>query len=142
MFCRQCGKEILPNSTVCTSCGVPAGTGNNFCPNCGATTNSNAVYCVKCGAPFYQQPAPSAFPEQKSKLAAGLLAFFLGSLGIHNFYLGYTQKAVIQLCASLLGGVISCGIATVGIQIWAIVEGVMILTGSISVDGKGIPLKD
>lgn len=139
MFCRQCGKEILPNSAVCTSCGVPAGTGSNFCPNCGAVTNSNAVYCVKCGAPFYQQPAVSG---QKSKLAAGLLAFFLGSLGIHNFYLGYTSKAVIQLCVSLVGGVLTCSVATIGVWIWAIVEGVMLLTGSIAVDGKGLPLKD
>lgn len=139
MFCRQCGKEILPNSAVCTSCGVPAGTGSNFCPNCGAATNSNAIYCVKCGAPFYQQPAAAG---QKSKLAAGLLAFFLGSLGIHNFYLGYTSKAVIQLCVSLIGGVLTCSIATIGVWIWAIVEGVMLLTGSIAVDGKGIPLKD
>lgn len=26
--------------------------------------------------------------------------------------------------------------------IWGLVEGIMILTGSIAVDGKGVPLKD
>ena len=35
--------------------------------------------------------------EQKSKLVAGLLAFFAGTMGIHNFYLGYTTKGIIQL---------------------------------------------
>ena len=38
----------------------------------------------------------------KSKMAAGLLAIFLGSLGIHKFYLGYTKEAVIMLLVSLL----------------------------------------
>ena len=32
----------------------------------------------------------------KSKLTAILLCFFLGSLGIHRFYLGYTIIGVIQ----------------------------------------------
>ena len=26
----------------------------------------------------------------KSKMAAGLLGIFLGTFGVHNFYLGYT----------------------------------------------------
>ena len=33
----------------------------------------------------------------KSKLTTILLCFFLGSLGIHRFYLGYTLIGVIQL---------------------------------------------
>ena len=33
----------------------------------------------------------------ESKLTAILLCFFLGSLGIHRFYLGYTLIGVIQL---------------------------------------------
>ena len=33
----------------------------------------------------------------KLKLTTILLCFFLGSLGIHRFYLGYTLIAVIQL---------------------------------------------
>lgn len=40
----------------------------------------------------------------KSAIAAGLLGIFLGSLGIHNFYLGDKKKGIIHLC--LLGGTI------------------------------------
>ncbi|GIT08679.1 MAG: hypothetical protein CM1200mP30_23090 [Pseudomonadota bacterium] len=43
----------------------------------------------------------------KSKLTAILLCFFLGSLGIHRFYLGYTLIGVIQLL-------------TLGVLIWVI----------------------
>lgn len=74
----------------------------------------------------------------KSKLAAGLLAIFLGSLGIHNFYLGYTNRALIQLLVT----VCTCGLGGVVMGIWALVEGIQILTGSINVDAKGIPLSE
>lgn len=71
-------------------------------------------------------------------MAAGLLGIFLGGLGIHNFYLGYTGKALAQLLISLL----SCGMLAWASAIWGLIEGVMLLTGSINVDGKGNPLKD
>ena len=82
------------------------------------------------------QPQPGL--EQKSKLAAGLLGILLGALGIHNFYLGNTGKALAQLLISVL----SCGILSIVSWIWGLVEGIMILTGSINTDARGIPLKE
>ena len=74
----------------------------------------------------------------KSKVAAGLLGIFLGCFGVHNFYLGYTTKAIIQLLLSVL----SCGTLAVVSEIWGLIEGIMILSGSIKTDAKGLPLKD
>lgn len=42
----------------------------------------------------------------------------------------------------LIGGIITCGLASLAMEIWGLVEGIMILTGSIAEDGKGVPLKD
>lgn len=142
MYCKNCGGEMDPNAAVCVKCGVTKGNGNGFCQNCGAPLAPGAGFCTTCGAVAQTAPQIPVGYEQKSKMAAGLLGIFLGSLGIHNFYLGYTTKAIIQLLVSIIGGVLSCGIATVGIGIWALVEGILILTGSIKVDGKGVPLKD
>jgi TM2 domain-containing membrane protein YozV len=72
--------------------------------------------------------------SDKSKIAAGLLGIFLGGLGVHNFYLGYTQKGIIQLVL----GICTCGLS----GIWGLIEGIMILTGSINTDAQGRPLKD
>ena len=58
----------------------------------------------------------------KSKTTAILLCFFLGFLGIHRFYLGYTLIGIIQL---LTGG---------GFLIWAFVDFIRLLTGSLSPD--------
>ena len=77
----------------------------------------------------YNNPNPNT--QQKSKIAGGLLGIFLGGLGVHNFYLGYTGKAVAQLLISLL----SCGFLAWASAIWGLIEGILILTGSISVDG-------
>ena len=138
MFCKNCGAPMADNASICVQCGCAKGTGASFCPNCGNATAPGAAVCLNCGVALTAAQQAGA----KSKLVAGLLGIFLGTLGIHNFYLGYTTKAIIQLVASLVGGAITCGIATIGIWIWALIEGIMILTGKISVDGKGNLLKD
>lgn len=135
MYCKNCGAPIDPNAEVCIKCGHKNWNGNNYCPHCGAEVNPEAVVCVHCGCSLSKAPAAG---EGKSKIAAGLLGIFLGSLGIHNFYLGYTGKAVAQLLITLL----SCGIGATVTSIWGLVEGILILTGSIKTDAKGMPLTD
>lgn len=122
---------------------------NKFCPNCGKENAEGAVYCAGCGAPLAQQAPqgqpmmqqPVAGSEAKSKLAAGLFGLFLGSFGVHNFYLGFTGKAVAQLLLTLVGWIL-CGIGPLVAAIWGLIEGILIFTGSINVDAKGMPLKD
>ncbi len=111
-----------------------------FCKNCGKEIDDQAVVCVHCGVAVNPSAVANADPNAKSKLVAGLLGIFLGSLGIHNFYLGYTKKAVAQLLICLLGSCLVVGpmIASV----WGLVDGIMILCGKITVDGNGNPLKD
>ena len=94
-------------------------------------------------APVYSGPVYAGPPyanQQKSRIAAGLLGIFLGALGIHNFYLGRTGIAVLQLLITLL----SLGILATAVWIWALIEGIMILAGSPSfrTDARGIPLRD
>src|SRR4051812_46183708 len=93
MFCRNCGNEMDNLAVVCVKCGVARGTGLSYCPNCGQPTMPGAAACTSCGA-FLSQPMPAG--QQKSRLAAGLLGVFLGGLGIHNFYLGKTNRGLIQ----------------------------------------------
>ena len=91
----------------------------------------------------YAQPAYAQPAYGKSKVAAGILGILLGTLGIHNFYLGYTGKAVAQLLISLL----SCGMLVWVSAIWGLVEGILILvaqpgTRPWGVDAQGVPLRD
>jgi len=136
MYCRNCANPIADNAAVCVKCGVARGQGQAFCPNCGnPTTMPGASVCTNCGVSL---GVPYSAGQQKSKIAAGLLGIFLGAFGVHNFYLGYTGKAIAQLLMSIL----SCGILAAVSSIWGLVEGIMILTGSINTDAAGVPLKD
>ncbi|MBE9924842.1 TM2 domain-containing protein [Cellulosimicrobium cellulans] len=62
-----------------------------------------------------------------------LAAIFLGSLGIHRFYLGYTGIGLTMRLVSVL----SFGFTAPVITIWGLVEGILYLTsktGYYSVD--------
>ncbi len=61
-------------------------------------------------------------PGAEKKLVAGLLGIFLGGLGAHKFYLGYTQTGIIQLVVS----VVTCGAGS----FIGLVEGIIYLTKS------------
>ncbi|NLY22076.1 MAG: TM2 domain-containing protein [Bacteroidales bacterium] len=52
----------------------------------------------------------------KSWIAALLLCIFLGVLGIHRFYLGYTWQGIVQL--------FTAG----GLGIWALIDLIRIIT--------------
>lgn len=62
----------------------------------------------------------------EKKVAAGILAILLGSLGIHKFILGYTKEGVIMLLVSVLSfGFLAWAIAIIGL-----IEGIIYLTKS------------
>lgn len=131
MFCRNCGNQMVENAAVCVKCGVAAGTGLSFCPNCGGETNPNQEVCLKCGVSL--KKAANAQVSSKSKLTAGLLGLFLGWCGIHNFYLGKTGRAILQLVLYF----VTCGAA----GLWGFIEGILILCGK-GTDANGAPLAD
>ncbi len=71
-----------------------------YCAECGAVILKRAEICPKCGVrqqapPFFSPPVVA--PNGKSRIAAALLAFFLGGFGIHKFYLGQTGWGVVYL---------------------------------------------
>lgn len=142
-FCKNCGEAYSTDEAVmCVKCGVAKGQGSNYCQSCGKPVQPGAAVCLNCGVATTPQAATGA----KSKMAAGLLGIFLGAFGIHNFYLGYTSKAVTQLVLTIIGIILSCIVVgaflVLGIEIWGLVEGIMILTGKINTDGKGNLLAD
>lgn len=139
MYCKNCGKEINPGAEVCVSCGSKVGTGSNFCQHCGGGVDRNAEVCLKCG--FSLKNKGSQEQGSKSKIAAGLLGILLGAFGIHNFYLGFTAKGVIQLVLTI-AGVVTCGITSFAAGLWGLIEGIIILTGKNGVDANGQLLKD
>ncbi len=106
MYCKQCGHPLTPGAVVCMNCGFAAGTGANYCAGCGAPTAPGQAICTNCGLPLVPPEPPVDPAKQKSKLTAGLLGLFLGSLGLHNFYLGYKRKGAMQLVLAIVGAIL------------------------------------
>jgi TM2 domain-containing membrane protein YozV len=66
--------------------------------------------------------------SDKSGVTVLLLCLFLGNLGVHRFYVGKTGSG--------LGMLFTFG----GLGVWALVDFIMILTGSFT-DVNGAPVK-
>lgn len=107
-------------------------------------------------APPPPPPPPAATPlpcadlrpvGPKSKVIAGLLGIFLGGLGIHRFYLGYTGVGALMLLLSILGGgsIFVCpplpGAGCGLVWLWGFIEGIICLCGGMR-DADGLALRD
>ena len=108
-------------------------------PGAQPSSEQSAYGSAGFGQPAYGQPAygQQAYANPpKQWIIALLLAFFVGPLGIHNFYLGYTSRGLIQLILSVI--IIGLPITA----IWALIEFIMILmrSGSYGCDASGQPL--
>lgn len=163
-ICRHCGLEYKTDEAVmCPRCQAPKGKGTNFCPFCGEQVTAEQKICMNCGVEMETYGQSGI----KSKIVAGLLGIFLGTYGVHNFYLGYTKKAVVQLVMVILayvgciatfsagnmmmmfdrnlfqfmGTIVLFTILLFGVRIWAFIEAILIFCGKINRDGKGRLLK-
>ncbi|WP_159806198.1 TM2 domain-containing protein [Cellulomonas citrea] len=95
-------------------------------------------------APFGRDPFTGRPLSDKSRVAAGVLQIFLGTLGVGRFYTGHTTIAVLQLVGTVVGVATSwlgVGILlVVGVSLWALVDGIVLLA-SPSTDARGLLLR-
>lgn len=126
MYCSHCGNEVSENDKFCGKCGAPVS---------GPTSSSNSTSTGKFSD--YMSNDLKNMSNLKSdnnsncsRLAAALLAFFLGGFGAHRFYVGKTTSAVLMLlfCWTGIPSII------------ALIDFIMILCGTFT-DAQGKVLK-
>ena len=138
----------------CPRCGASVAFGAGFCNNCGTQLNwptqppQHQPPPQHQQTPYYQQQhqqpgQPPQYQQQtgygqqyaasivspKSRLAATLLAWFLGVFGVHRFYIGKIGTGLAMLFT--LGG----------LGIWAFIDFIMAAAGSLR-DGDDLPVKN
>lgn len=88
---------------------------------------ASAIYVIPGTAAVYGH-------DEKSNVVAGLLALFLGGLGIHKFYLGYNQEGVILLVGTVVSWIMLIVLigffGLMAIAIICLVEAIIYLTKS------------
>lgn len=65
--------------------------GQKYCHGCGRPVHVEAEICPNCGVRVGRKKGT------KTKTTAAILAFFLGGLGAHKFYLGRPLWGIIYL---------------------------------------------
>jgi len=103
-FCTHCGEKTPAGADYCLKCARPLKTGKAFCKYCGEGLKDEQVFCLKCGKSV-EAAAPAAQTNMSNfgassgsrRLVAILLAFLLGGLGAHKFYLGQIGLGILYL---------------------------------------------
>ncbi len=71
-----------------------------YCINCGAEIDEKAEICPKCGVRVQPPPRARYYVVReggKNQVLAGLLAIFLGWIGVHKFYLGRIGMGIVYV---------------------------------------------
>ncbi len=110
---------------------TPAASSDSGVPAFGGPAGSSQTGAISTTAST--SAAGSTGQSPRDQLAAALLGIFGGSLGIHNFYMGKKNKAIIQIVVTMC----TCGIGAW----WGIIEGFMLLGGKTVKDAKGRPMR-
>lgn len=116
----------------CTKCGTQLSDDAIFCINCGEKTGQPAFYGQNIIDDFSNSAVSASF--YKNRAIAIILRIVFGQFGVHNFYLGYNTKGAVQLVLFFC----SAGIVS---RIWSLWERFLLITGGISTDANGNPLK-
>ena len=72
-------------------------------------------------------PGTQGYVASKDHVAAGLLGIFLGALGVHKFYLGYTKAGFIMLGVTTIGSLFTLGLAGAVMSLIGFIEGIIYL---------------
>ncbi len=83
-----------------------------------AQVPSGCAKSIVSGSPGGLRRSRSMRQHTRVEQATSSLAFFLARLGVHNFYAGYTGRAVGQLCLTVL----TLGDLGIVSWVWAIIE--------------------
>ncbi len=84
MYCKKCGQELIEEAKFCSNCGEPVEDNEEKNNNLSDDLNN-----------IISTDGENVSP--KSRLVAAILAYLLGWVGGHLFYVGKTGKGVLML---------------------------------------------
>jgi TM2 domain-containing membrane protein YozV len=119
-----------------------------FCPKCGTSNDDSARFCAKCGTALAVASTPAAGPSVgtgsmrsasppaggqvvtgKNPTVALVISVFLGAFGGGQFYNGDWKKGLAMAAGSILLGIPSGGLVSLGIWIWSMIDAYQVASG-------------
>lgn len=124
-YCKFCGQVIDADCVVCPKCGKQVEELKYSKPDSIVINNNNNA---SASASAVSGATSSISP--KSWLTTLLLCLFLGTIGIHRFYVGKIGTGILMILLLMTG--ISA--------IWAVIDLILIILGKFK-DKQGLPIK-
>jgi TM2 domain-containing membrane protein YozV len=123
-----------------------------FCPKCGTSNDDSARFCAKCGTALAVAAAPAAGPGPATGTGSGtmrsaspssggqvvtgknptvalVISIFLGAFGGGQFYNGDWKKGLAMAGGSILLGIPSGGLVSLGVWIWSMIDAYQVASG-------------
>ena len=125
-----------PPPTPGTRAAIPAMPAQSFAPppppQFASQLPTQLPTAASLAASYARYASPYGMVSDRSRVVAGILNIVLPGVG--RLYLGYSALGVIQLVATFL----SCGL----LYVWGIIDGILMITGQVKIDGYGRVLRD
>ncbi len=99
-----------------------------YCTNCGKELKEGADVCLSCGKVIKEVKSMKDI-SPKSRLVTFLLCTFLGTLGVHRFYVGKTGTGILWL--------FTLGLFGIGV----LIDWILIISGDFK-DANELPIKN
>jgi len=137
MTTAVCNPNIDATTIFCPACGKPMRVALQHmyvavsCPSCQKRVKPwRVVEAANMAA------APMVRPDgysTRNRWVAGALAILLGPFGVHRFYMGFVGVGILQVLLTVL----SLGLLSPVVAIWAFIEGILCFCGVMKdVDGR------
>ena len=149
-FCHNCGEKSIVNSPICQKCGAPSAVGSRKSKIAAGLLGIflgvwgvHNFYLGQIGRGVIKLCVSFGFVLLYIVYMIGMVfvSFNNNSYG-HGYNYNFGDSSMALPAIIIMIFFIFFALAHLGIYIWSLVEGILILTGKINKDAKGIPLKD
>ena len=130
MYCSKCGQQTADGAKFCGSCGAPIMTASppqSPQPAVPPQPVAPVADPRMRGGAYPASPSPTQYASGKNPAVALILSLLIVGLG--QFYNGDMKKELIMLGGAIVLGLLTLGLAWLGIAVWSAIDAYQVASG-------------
>ena len=145
-FCQSCGRPLAPGTPVCLSCGAGASAKpavpEGYERRSKLAAGLLGIFLGYLGVHNFYLGRTGRAAAQLMLSVVGFAGYFIAFFFSLFAIAGMTGDMALAAAPFILIFSALSMIAVLASGLWGLIEGIMILSGSVKMDGRGVPLKD